>query len=240
VAWDTFVGRYRRLLFATIRQRAVDHDDVMDIFAYVCEALREDDYRRLRAWKPDAVVRARFSTWLVTVVQRLMIDWFRRRDGRRRAPAFVDGMNPRHRAIFELVFIERMSHLEAYGIICARNPPGPSYNQFLEFLRETYRTAAKGRFAALGTAPQVPDVPEPAPAAEISERVEWLDRALRSIPPVDRVALELTVVENLPAGDIARILGLPNAKAVYNRVYRAQAALRAWFAAAGIGGRSDV
>jgi DNA-directed RNA polymerase specialized sigma24 family protein len=43
---------------------------------------------------------------------------------------------------------------------------------------------------------------------------------------VDRVAVHLYVVEELPAADIARILGLPNAKAVYNRVYRALAALR--------------
>jgi DNA-directed RNA polymerase specialized sigma24 family protein len=43
---------------------------------------------------------------------------------------------------------------------------------------------------------------------------------------VDRVAVQFYVVDELPAADIARIVGLPNAKAVYNRVYRALAALR--------------
>ena len=81
-AWDFFISRYRRLIFAAIRHYAQDYDDVMDVFARVCEALREDDLRRLRAYHAQAEHRARFSTWLVTVVRNLTIDWFRGRDGR--------------------------------------------------------------------------------------------------------------------------------------------------------------
>ncbi len=39
-------------------------------------------------------------------------------------------------------------------------------------------------------------------------------------------AVELYVIDEHPAADIARMLGLPNAKAVYNRVYRALDALK--------------
>ena len=49
-AWDLLVERYRRLIFATIRHLATDYDDVMDIFAWVCEALRENDLARLRGY----------------------------------------------------------------------------------------------------------------------------------------------------------------------------------------------
>src|SRR5438874_9175391 len=49
-AWDRFLERYRRLVFAAIRHYAQDYDDVMDIFARVCEALREDDLARLRCY----------------------------------------------------------------------------------------------------------------------------------------------------------------------------------------------
>jgi hypothetical protein len=54
-AWDLFLDRYRRLIFAAIRHYAQDHDDVIDVFARVCEALREDDLRRLRTYaaQPD-------------------------------------------------------------------------------------------------------------------------------------------------------------------------------------------
>src|SRR5438067_11803590 len=47
-AWDLFLDRYRRLIFAAIRHYAQDYDDVMDVFARVCEALCEGDLRRLR------------------------------------------------------------------------------------------------------------------------------------------------------------------------------------------------
>ncbi len=48
-AWDLFLDRYRRLIFAAIRHYAQDYDDVMDVFARVCEALRADESRRLRS-----------------------------------------------------------------------------------------------------------------------------------------------------------------------------------------------
>ena len=40
-AWDQFVERYRRLIFAMIRHLTADCHDVMDFFLWVCEALRE-------------------------------------------------------------------------------------------------------------------------------------------------------------------------------------------------------
>src|SRR5690349_23632778 len=63
-AWDLFLDRYRRLIFAAIRHYAQDYDDVMDIFARVCEALREDDLARLRCYAEQPFHGARFSTWL--------------------------------------------------------------------------------------------------------------------------------------------------------------------------------
>jgi hypothetical protein len=48
-AWDLFLDRYRRLIFSAIRHYAQDYDDVMDVFACVCEALREDELRRVRS-----------------------------------------------------------------------------------------------------------------------------------------------------------------------------------------------
>jgi DNA-directed RNA polymerase specialized sigma24 family protein len=53
------------------------------------------------------------------------------------------------------------------------------------------------------------------------------------------VAVQLFVIDELPAKDVARIVGAPNAKAVYNRVYRALAAAREELERAGIR-REDV
>ncbi len=237
-AWDLFVDRYRRLLFAAIRHYVQDHDDVMDVFAWVCEALREDDLRRLRTYLDASSHRARFSTWLVTVVRHLAVDWLRHRDGRKSLSAAAEGFAPLRRHIVQSVFIERRTHVEAYELIRTHHPPGPSYREFLVELRATYQAVNDGRrgrlFREIVPPPPSESDNESARAVEVPDQHAWLDRALATLTPEDRVAVELYVVEELPAADIARIIGLPNAKAVYNRVYRALDALRAWLEAAGI------
>jgi len=86
----------------------------------------------------------------------------------------------------------------------------------------------------LGTVPAPASESEPAAAEDMTERQAVLEEVLRSLAPEDRVAVELYVVEEVPAATVARLLGLPNAKAVYNKVYRALAVLRARLEGVGI------
>lgn len=244
-AWDSLLDRYRRLIFAAIRHYAQDYDDVMDVFARVCEALREDDLRRLRTYISQTDHRASFSTWLVTVVRNLTIDWFRVRDGRHRVSVVAERLPPIQRAIFEHVFLGRRSHLEAYELVRASAAPTLSFRQFLSELRETYGTVTRGRrgclLAELGApAPNDPEPEAPIHDGDGIEQAELLEGALRALSPQDRVALQMYVVDQLPAADVARVVGLPNAKAVYNRVYRALAILRERLEGVGVRGGSPV
>jgi RNA polymerase sigma factor (sigma-70 family) len=60
-----------------------DHDAVMDRYAFVLDQLRQDDYRRLRAFvRPGA---GDFVLWLVVVTRRLCLDHHRMRYGRSRS-----------------------------------------------------------------------------------------------------------------------------------------------------------
>lgn len=237
-AWDLFLDRYRRLIFATIRHYAQDYDDVMDVFARVCEGLREDDLRRLRAFTEQTDHRARFSTWLVTVVRHLTIDWFRHRDGRRRLSAVAERLPPLQRRIFEHVFLDQRSHVEAYELLRSAEAPELSTRQFHAELRATYRAVTEGRRGLVLRELGGPPAPEAEPAApgasDLAENRDLLEQVLGSLGPEDRIAVELHVMNELPAAEVARILGLPNAKAVYNRVYRALALLRERLEQAGI------
>jgi len=236
-AWDRFLDRYRRLIFSAIRFHAREHDDVMDVFARVCEALRDDNYRRLheRATQPPA--QARFSTWLVTVVRNITVDWFRHRDGRRRTSAVVETLSPLRRRIFDQVFVRRVSHLEAYEHLCSEGL-AMSFREFLRELSATYRdldAAGIGQVSRhLGGPPPIePDelIVELAPDTGAAEGVA---AALATLPPEDRLAVELYIVEQLSAVEVAGIVGLTSPKAVYNRVYRALALLREHLERAGI------
>ena len=225
-AWDSFLDRYRRLIFAAIRHYAQDYDDVMDVFARVCESLRADDLRRLRAWTEQAEHRANFSTWLVAVVRNLTIDWFRTRDGRHRVAALAERLPPMQRAIFQCVFVEGRSHLETYELLRTAEFPTVSFRQFLVALRQTYAAATTGRRGHLFTETSPPPPEEPDADDDSVEDAEGIGEALRSLSPEDRVTVEMYIVDQVPAAEVARIVGLPNAKAVYNRVYRALAILR--------------
>ncbi|HEX9705765.1 MAG TPA: sigma-70 family RNA polymerase sigma factor [Gemmatimonadales bacterium] len=236
-AWDLFIERYRPLIFGAIRHYTVEPDDVMDVFARVCEALRENNFTRLRrcatAFDPDRP----FSTWLVAVVHNLTIDWFRHRDGRPRLSTIAAALPPLQRRIFEYVFLDQRSHVEAYELLCSRDGASLSFGEFLKELSATYGTAAAGRRGRLAAELAIPPPTSPDPPADpavAAEQQALLARALESLPADDRLAVQLYVVDEMPAEQVARALGYPSAKAVYNRVYRALATIRARLEQAGI------
>jgi RNA polymerase sigma factor (sigma-70 family) len=82
-AWTEFVAEYSGILLHICRKVAKDRDAGMDGYAYVLQALHEDSCRRLRAYTPDG--RTQFTTWLVVVARRLLVDHYRRRYGRARS-----------------------------------------------------------------------------------------------------------------------------------------------------------
>jgi DNA-directed RNA polymerase specialized sigma24 family protein len=68
--------------------------------------------------------------------------------------------------------------------------------------------------------------PQPHDALVLSESASRLEGALATLPPDERLAVQLFVIDELSADAVARTVGWPNAKAVYNRVHRALAVLR--------------
>jgi len=235
-AWDRFLDGYRGLLLAAIRHYARDYDDIMDVFTYACDELRADDLRRLRVYVDEVEHRARFSTWLVTVVHHLSIDWLRRRDGRPRPSALAQRLPPLRRQIFERVFVDNRTHIEAYELIRAGDAPALTYREFLSELRATYRDASANGSLRLPTDHHggIAEQETTVPVSDTAEAAERLNEALMSLTPEDRLAVQLYVMEDLPAADVARVTGLAGAKAVYKRVYRSLEKLRDYLAQAGI------
>lgn len=228
-AWDEFITRYRRLILATIRRSLGDDDDAADVFAEVCATLSTDNLARLQRHAESG--KARFSTWLVTVVHHQTIDLVRRREGRHRVrpPA---GLSPMQLRIFQLVFDEKRPHVEAYELIRQRDQPNLEFADFLKQIAETYRAVERVRGKAATHYFAGPPI--------ISEQTEFtaedrliasesgarLASALEILSPDERLAIQLFVVDDLSADQVARVVGWPNAKAVYNRVHRALGVLR--------------
>ncbi|PYP48747.1 MAG: hypothetical protein DMD45_17190, partial [Gemmatimonadetes bacterium] len=157
--------------------------------------------------------------------------------GRRRLSAVASALPGLRRRIFEHVFLDQRSHIEAYELIHGEAPT-LSFKGFLAELRATYLAVTDGKrghvLGELG-APMPPEVvDENVPPEDAGDARRLLEHALGSLTPQDRVVLELYIVDELPASDVARVLGLPNGKAVHNRAYRALATVRARLAQVGI------
>lgn len=237
VAWNLFQDRYRNLMLATIRRLIADRDDLMDVFASCCEGLALDDFARLRRYSDTDASRASAATWVVAVVRNITIDWLRARDGRPRH-AVPPHLTPLHQAIYAVVCIQGYPYRDAYERIRDRADAPASFPAFLREVRAIHLTApcpraVTSRRAAPAAPPPAVDssTRDPAESAELAQRLE---AALADCPPDLRLALELFVVERMPAAEVARLVGWPNAKAVYNRVSRTLAQLRARFQKEGL------
>jgi DNA-directed RNA polymerase specialized sigma24 family protein len=123
----------------------------------------------------------------------------------------------------EEVISAQRGHAETFERIRSRDESNLTFGVFLKELAAAYRAVpVPSRPAVVGD-----DSPRPSTdSAEAREAREILDSALGSLSGADRAAVMMYVVDELPAADVARVLGFPNAKAVYNRVYRALAEVR--------------
>lgn len=79
-AWARFLADHSDVVLYVARRMGGGHDEVMDRYAWVLEALRRDDFRRLRGY--DGRGPGPFPTWLIVVTRRLCLDRHRARYGR--------------------------------------------------------------------------------------------------------------------------------------------------------------
>jgi RNA polymerase sigma factor (sigma-70 family) len=240
-AWDLFVSQYRRLIFATIRHYTRDDDEVMDVFADVCGALRKNRLARAQRYWDRPTHTARYSSWLATVVRHLAVDWLRRH-GLRQRPQFAASLSRLQQQIFDCVFVQGRSHVETYELLRTTSDSPLTFSAYVEALRATYRAVDGSRWSPVaaeiaGAGPlSMIDrgTDEPSDPAVVVDTAQRIASALRSLPPDERLAVEMFVVHEMPAAAIARALRWPNAKSVYNRVYRALASIRSGLKRKGI------
>lgn len=228
-AWSLFIQRYQPLIIAVIRRSIPDDDDVDDVLAEVCADLCHDALA-LPARHTDSG-KAKFSTWLVAVVHHRTIDWLRRRDGRRRVAA-PEGLSEFQQKIFDSIVSRRQTYVEAYEHINAHLRQKISFGGFMKEVLATFKSLEQA--TGKSVARYFPGPPDEIVQAErhaheatvLAETATAIESALTVLPSDERLAVQLFVVDELPAAYVAQIVGWPNTRAVYNRVQRALAVLR--------------
>lgn len=90
-AWQAFLDSFSPLILHAARSGSDGYDEGMDLYAAALDALRAEDFRKLRRYSADP--RSKFSTWLVVVVRRICIDAQREKFGRPSARGKKEGIS---------------------------------------------------------------------------------------------------------------------------------------------------
>ena len=101
-------------------------NDVNECFVFVIDSLRSQDYKRLRSFQG----RSKFTTYLYTLVNSLVVDFHRKKFGRRRIPAAVKKLGQWAEAAYRLICWQRFSVDDAFGFLQVEGLYEGSYDRF--------------------------------------------------------------------------------------------------------------
>jgi RNA polymerase sigma factor (sigma-70 family) len=236
-SWNAFLESCADQIFRVIRLFADGYDERMDLFLFVCDRLKEDRMRRLRAFAFRPEAPCRFSTYLSVIVKNMAVDFIRAREGRFRPFRVVESMDETDRLLFEYHLKDGRPLEEARDLIGSRHgirlsaaqaseragrlQSGLSASQRWRLLSRIFERRRPVPLdsvagALLGEEEGTPRAGEGADPERPLRSME-ADRALRTamegVPPRQRLALTLRFRDGLPAKDAAALLGVTPAEA---------------------------
>ena len=103
-------------------------NDRNECYIFVLDSLKAENFKRLRAFKG----KSQLSTYLYSLVNSLVIDFRRKRYGRRRIPSAVLKLGPWAEAVYRLVCWQRFSFDDAYDFLQIDGQFEGSYEKFLQ------------------------------------------------------------------------------------------------------------
>ena len=130
-AWEAFTQKYIELIFNVIHKFCQDHDDVMDIYAFALENLKEKDCKRLTSYFQKKR-NCNFEAWITVIVRNICFDWFRKEKGRKRLSESIKSLPPFDQRIFEYVFKDRYSHSEVFELLKSKHNFNSSFEELCQ------------------------------------------------------------------------------------------------------------
>jgi RNA polymerase sigma factor (sigma-70 family) len=216
-----------RAIGAAARRHRLTPEEKEDFASEVKVALIEDDYAVLARFQG----RSSLPTYLMTVIQRLVLDYQRKRWGKWRPSAEALRLGPVAQQLERLIHRDGLSASEACESLKTNHGVEEASQTLMEMAsrlpaRVSRRTETIDHTTD-GSAPIVPAATEasnPHVVLEVSDGVrrcqEAIWRALEAMPADDRVLLRLHFEDEVSIADIARIR-----KVDQKRLYRKMQAL---------------
>jgi RNA polymerase sigma factor (sigma-70 family) len=101
-------------------------------FTFVLDALRENDFKRIREFKG----RSQLKTFLYTTIYRLAIECHRKRYGKPVAPTHVKKRGKWAVYLWKLICVKRFSHEDAYEMLVIAERFNGTYLEYTEAIGE--------------------------------------------------------------------------------------------------------
>ena len=109
--WKEFLNIYSKYMLKIIWRYTDDYDTAMGNYLFICSKLVNNDFKILRKFNYSINnQKIRLSTYLNVVVNRLCIDCYRSKFGRKRYPKAITSLSDFEKKVFELYF------WKSYGI----------------------------------------------------------------------------------------------------------------------------
>jgi RNA polymerase sigma factor (sigma-70 family) len=102
--------------------------DQNECYVFVIDGLKADNFKRLRAYKG----RSKLSTYLYSLINALVIDFRRKRYGRRRIPSGVVKLGKWAEAVYRLVCWQKFSFDDAFDFVRIDGLFEGTYEQFIK------------------------------------------------------------------------------------------------------------
>jgi RNA polymerase sigma factor (sigma-70 family) len=238
-AWVEFLQLYSPLIMHSASQFVYEQDRINDCFLYVCEQLNDNGFRRLLTF--DTAGRAKFPTWLGSVVFNLCVDWHRREYGRATLAPAISALPAFDQSVYRLVIEQGLDKESTFQILRA---------DFPDLTRELIANAAarvfslltprqrwqigvrnRGRRQGSGEADQglIERLPDPgfgpATEAQREQELESLQQAFAHLPAHQRLLLYLRFEQGLSLKKIAQVQQLGDSNRVWRHIQSAIDAL---------------
>jgi RNA polymerase primary sigma factor len=216
-----------------------------DIYQDICLALIEDNFHRIRSYGG----RGSFAGYILTIVDRILIDLIRRDAPRRRLPAAIARLSPLDQAVYSAVAWEGVPHDVERLAACLRGrfEYEPNTCEIAEALARVVSLGRLERAPARslhdvvsldalvesgGDLPLADSSPTPEDYLLIAEEensrsgiVAAIKEAASTLAPEQRLYLQIifSASEPLPAREIAKLMGYP-----VEEVYRLKQRTQRW------------
>ena len=195
-----------------------DENEGLECFNYILDALKEDDFRRLKAFTEKSSPGA----FMNTVSSNLIIDFKRKKYGRRRFPEAVSRMGQWARAVYRYVCWQKFSYDDAFHLV--KTEPDPLYSGTYDDYLIDIESLAKVKCRQHPEFEYLEDYHNPPgsvnnlnPLDQIIEQLDFeqkatavavLKKTFLSLDEEERFIIDKLYHSSIKPGQVARMLGI--------------------------------